>query len=170
MRSSFHCSCVPLCFHQLPPQYHSGMLDHVIASSISHFVRVRGPPPVRMRTWRQANAVETIKSTFMLLWCRSMFLAQRRLLLKKIGCPFPLPPSASPLGAGLPTSRAETLLGYDAGGLPNARSCRVPAVESCKKLEVIFCVGEKSLWNTAVRNAAWPEPSSGSCDSPYKGV
>jgi len=67
-----------------------------------------------------------------------MFLAQRRLLLKKIGCPFPLPPSASPLGARLPTSRAETLLGYDAGGLPNARSCRVPAVESCKNLEVIF--------------------------------
>ncbi|CAK9875649.1 unnamed protein product [Sphagnum jensenii] len=68
----------------------------------------------------------------------SASILSRRLLLKKIGCPFPLPPSASPLGAGLPTSRAETLLGYDAGGLPNARSCRVPAVESCKKLEVIF--------------------------------
>ncbi|CAM6077734.1 unnamed protein product [Sphagnum tenellum] len=93
-----------------------------------------------------------------------MFLAQRRLLLKKIGCPFPLPPSASPLGAGLPTSRADTLLGYDAGGLPNARSCRVPAVESCKKLEVIFATVDTSIIifeNDSTDRSSWyqmPQP------------
>jgi hypothetical protein len=141
MRSSFHCSCVPLRFHQLPPQYHSGVLDHVIVSSILHFVRVRGPVPVRMRTWKQANAVETIKSTFMLLWCWSMLLAQR-LLLKKV--------DEGWLSISVASIRVivgrwiSHLTCWDFAGIWRKRvakcpkSSRVLAVEFCKKLEIIF--------------------------------
>ncbi len=78
--------------------------------------------------------------------------------------------SASSLGAGFPTSRAETLLGYERKRVAKCPKLSRTGGGILQEARDYLCVGEKSLWNTAVRNAAWPEPSSGSCNSPYKGV